>query len=184
MNIWHDIDEKRITPDEFVAVVEIPKGSKKKYELDKETGLIILDRILYTSTHYPENYGFIPRTFAEDNDPLDVLILCDETFDPLTLVRCKPIGMLNMIDNNLPDQKIIAVCIDDPFYAKIEDISELPKHVMDEIKHFFSVYKTLEGKETAVDVVTGREEAIKTIEESMDKYKKEIVPKLKELRGY
>ena len=89
-----------------------------------------------------------------------------------------------MIDNNLPDQKIIAVCIDDPFYAKIDDISELPKHVMDEIKHFFSVYKTLEGKETAVDVVTGREEAIKTIKECMDKYKKEIAPKLKELRGY
>ena len=184
MNPWHDVKEERITPEKFLSLIEISKGSKNKYELDKETGRLILDRILFTSTHYPQNYGFIPRTYADDYDPLDVLVLTSEAIIPMTFVRCKPIGMLNMIDNNLPDQKIIAVCIDDPFYARIEDISELPKHVMDEIKHFFSVYKTLEGKETAVDVVTGREEAIKTIKESMDKYKKEIAPKLKELRGY
>ena len=98
MNIWHDIDNDRITKDEFIACIEIPKGSKKKYELDKETGLIILDRILYTSTHYPANYGFIPRTYSQDKDPLDVLALCDETFDPLVLVRAKPIGVLKMID--------------------------------------------------------------------------------------
>ena len=102
MNIWHDIDNDRIKPDEFIACIEIPKGSKKKYELDKETGLIILDRILYTSTHYPANYGFIPRTYSDDRDPLDVLILCDETFDPLTLVRCKPIGVFKMSDEIKP----------------------------------------------------------------------------------
>ena len=99
MNIWHDIDEDRISKDEFIACIEIAKGSKKKYELDKKTGMIILDRILFTSTHYPANYGFIPRTYSQDNDPLDVLVLCSESFDPLVLVRCKPIGVVKMIDN-------------------------------------------------------------------------------------
>jgi inorganic pyrophosphatase len=172
MNIWHDIDEKRITPDEFVAVVEIPKGSKKKYELDKETGLIILDRILYTSTHYPENYGFIPRTFAEDNDPLDVLILCDETFDPLTLVRCKPIGLVKMIDENEVDEKIIAVSINDPSKNLYSDIAELPEHIFSEIKHFFTVYKQLEGKKTVVTEIKGQEDAKEAIYKSLIAYKK------------
>ena len=108
MNIWHDINSDRITPDEFIAVVEISKGSKKKYELDKETGLIILDRILYTSTHYPANYGFIPRTFGDDGDPLDVLLLCSEPIQPLTLVRAYPIGVISMLDNGKNDEKIIA----------------------------------------------------------------------------
>ena len=97
-NIWHDIDPKRITPEDFIAVVEISKGSKKKYELDKATGLIILDRVLYTSTHYPANYGFIPRTYGDDGDPLDVLVLCSESLDPLTLVQCYPIGYISMLD--------------------------------------------------------------------------------------
>lgn len=104
-NIWHDISPKRITPEEFIAVVEIPKGSKKKYELDKETGLILLDRILHTSTHYPANYGFIPRTYGDDLDPLDVLVLCSEPLEPLTLVRCYPIGMISMIDSGRNDEK-------------------------------------------------------------------------------
>ena len=125
-NIWHDISPKRITPEEFIAVVEIPKGSKKKYELDKETGLIILDRILHTSTHYPANYGFIPRTFGDDLDPLDVLVLCSEPLEPLTLVRCYPIGMISMIDSGRNDEKIIAIPVNDPTYNGYTDIKELP----------------------------------------------------------
>ena len=105
MNIWHDISPKAITKDLFTAVIEIPKGSKVKYELDKETGLLKMDRILYTSTHYPANYGFIPRTFADDGDPLDVLVLCSETLVPMSLVRCYPIGVISMLDNGAADEK-------------------------------------------------------------------------------
>ena len=125
MNIWHDISPKRITPDDFYAVIEISKGDKNKYELDKETGLLKLDRVLFTSTHYPANYGFIPRTFADDGDPLDVLVLCSETILPMTLVECKPIGMLNMIDGDSRDEKIIAVPLGDPNYTNITDIKDL-----------------------------------------------------------
>ena len=170
MNIWHDIDNDRIRQDEFIACIEIPKGSKKKYELDKETGLIILDRILYTSTHYPANYGFIPRTYSDDKDPLDVLVLCHETFDPLVLVRCKPIGVVKMIDDEAIDEKIIAVCINDPSMNIYEDISDLPEHLFDEIRHFFTVYKELEGKKTVVTDVFGKNEAKKVIQESIDAY--------------
>ena len=170
MNIWHDIGAERIKANDFIAVIEIGKGSKKKYELDKETGLIILDRILYTSTHYPANYGFIPRTFADDGDPLDVLVLMSEALDPLTLVRCYPIGVINMIDNGKNDEKIIAIPYSDPTYNSYKDISELPKHIFDEMRHFFSVYKSLEGKETVVDEVQGRESAIKAIKHCIDNY--------------
>ena len=128
MNIWHDISPKRITKDKFYAVIEISKGGKNKYELDKETGMLKLDRVLFTSTHYPANYGFIPRTFADDGDPLDVLVLCSETIQPMTLVECKPIGVLNMVDNDSCDEKIIAVPVNDPNYNCYSDISELPKH--------------------------------------------------------
>ena len=113
-NIWHDISPSRIQPEDFVAVIEIPKGSKKKYELDKETGLIILDRVLHTSTHYPANYGFIPRTYGDDGDPLDVLVLCSEEIDPLTLVRCYPIGYISMLDGGKNDEKIIAIPFSGP----------------------------------------------------------------------
>ena len=109
MNIWHDISDSRISPEDFIAVIEISKGSKNKYELDKETGLMILDRVLYTSTHYPANYGFIPKTFAEDNDPLDVLVLCSEPVNPSSLVRCYPIGVISMQDEGYTDDKIIAI---------------------------------------------------------------------------
>ena len=113
-NIWHDISPKRINSEDFICVIEISKGSKKKYELDKETGFILLDRILYTSTHYPANYGFIPRTYGDDNDPLDVLLLCSEPLEPLTLVRAYPIGVIKMIDNERNDEKIIAIPFNDP----------------------------------------------------------------------
>lgn len=170
MNIWHDISPKRITPEDFICVIEIQKGSKKKYELDKETGLIILDRILYTSTHYPSNYGLIPRTYGDDGDPLDVLLLCSEPLESLTLCRAYPIGYINMIDNGRNDEKIIAIPFNDPNYNMYTDIDQLPKHIFDEMKHFFSVYKNLENKETAVDEVRGRKEAVKVIEDGINRY--------------
>lgn len=171
MNIWHDIDPKRITPDEFIAVIEIQKGSKQKYELDKKSGLLILDRILYTSTHYPANYGFIPHTLADDGDPLDVLVLCSESLLPLSLVKVYPIGVITMNDNGKNDEKIIAIPFTDPNYNSYKTIADLPKHVFDEMQHFFSVYKQLEGKNTAVNTVCGRENAIAIIEKSLMSYK-------------
>ncbi len=175
MNIWHDISPKRITKDKFYAVIEISKGDKNKYELDKETGFLKLDRVLFTSTHYPANYGFIPRTFAEDGDPLDVLVLCSEKIQPMTLVECKPIGVLNMIDDNSNDEKIIAVPVNDPNYNCFGDIDELPRHYFDEIKHFFQVYKTLEnGKETSVTEFGGVGIAKDVIQNSIDGYIKDF----------
>ena len=171
MNIWHDIDEERIKPRDFISVIEISKGCNQKYELDKKTGMLMLDRILFTATHYPMNYGFIPRTFAEDSDPLDVLVLCSEKIQPMTLVECKPIGVLNMIDNNSNDEKIIAVPVNDPNYNCFGDIDELPRHYFDEIKHFFQVYKTLEnGKETNVTEFGGVDKAKEVIQNSIDGY--------------
>lgn len=152
-NIWHDLDPSRVTPDDFIAVIEIEKGSKKKYELDKPTGQLILDRVLFTSTHYPANYGLIPRTYAEDGDPLDVLVLCSESLQPLSLVRCRPIGVMRMVDTGALDEKIIAVALGDPNYRTYTDIDQLPAHIFDEMRHFFTVYKNLEGKETMVDEV-------------------------------
>lgn len=165
------MDPKRISPENFLSVIEIPQGSKKKYELDKATGLIILDRILYTSTHYPANYGFIPRTYGDDGDPLDVLVLCSEILDPLTLVQCYPIGYISMLDGGKNDEKIIAIPFADPTYNTYKDISELPRHLFDEMSHFFSVYKTLEGKETVAGDVKGREEAQKVIQAAIANYK-------------
>ena len=162
MNIWHDIAGERISPADFMTVVEIPKGSKMKYEMDKETGMLMLDRVLYTSTHYPANYGFIPRTLADDSDPLDVLLLCSGPVQPMTLVRSCPIG----------NEKIIAVPYDDPTYKEYTDIDQLPGHIFEEMRHFFSVYKSLEGKKTAVDEVSGAAEALRIVQESLDRYQK------------
>ena len=170
MNIWHDIESNRITPEEFIAFIEISKGSKQKYEIDKKTGLLRLDRIVYTSTHYPANYGFIPRTYADDNDPLDVLVLCSEKIHPMSLVECYPIGVITMLDNGKNDEKIIAIPFDDPNYNTYTDIKDLPVHLFDEMRHFFSVYKNLEKKETAVNEVQNRNEAIKVIEASIENY--------------
>lgn len=172
MNIWHDVKPERIAPENFLAVIEIEKGSKKKYELDKETGCIILDRILYTSTHYPANYGFIPRTLADDGDPLDVLVLCHEPIDPLVLVQCYPIGVITMLDGGKNDEKIIAIPFEDPTYNGYRGIEALPSHIFEEMKHFFSVYKQLEGKETAVDEVRGQKVAIQIIKQSIENYEK------------
>ena len=174
MNIWHDISKDRIKKDDFFGVVEITKGGKNKYELDKETGMLKLDRVLYTATHYPTNYGFIPRTYAEDNDPLDVLILCEENILPLTLVECYPIGVLIMNDGGEEDEKIIAVSKKDPYLNNYKDISELPKHISDEIKHFFEVYKQLEGKTTTVDRMIGRKGAEAIIEKCIKAYEEKF----------
>ncbi len=170
MNIWHDINPERISRSSYVAVIEISKGSKMKYELDKETGLLRLDRVLYTSTHYPANYGFIPRTYAKDNDPLDVLVLCSGNIQPMSLVECYPIGVITMLDNGAADDKIISIPFNDPTYSSYKDISQLPKHVFDEMKHFFSVYKTLESKDTAIDEVKGVLDAVSIIEEAIKEY--------------
>ena len=170
MNIWHDVSESRIKPEDFLAVIEITRGDKKKYELDKETGCIILDRILYTSMQYPANYGFIPRTLADDGDPLDVLVLCTESLYPLTLVRVAPIGAMRMIDSGKLDDKIIAVPFSDPTYLGVKSMDELPPHVLAEIRHFFTVYKQLENKQTAVREMFSREEAVEIIRTCIRQY--------------
>lgn len=170
MNIWHDVKEERIRPEEFLACIEISKNSKMKYELDKETGRLILDRVLYTSTHYPANYGFIPRTYEDDNDPLDVLVICQGEIVPLCLVKCYPIGVIKMIDGSQIDEKIIAIVSGDPSYSCYKDISELPKHMFDEMRHFFKVYKELEGQSTYIMDTLGAEDAKKIIAESIKSY--------------
>ncbi|MCI9178043.1 MAG: inorganic diphosphatase [Clostridia bacterium] len=170
MNIWHDISKERIKKNDFISVIEISKNGRNKYELDKVTGMLKLDRVLYTSTHYPANYGFIPRTYAEDGDPLDVLVLCQEEIAPLTLVECYPIGILIMTDNEEKDEKVIAVCKQDPFLNEYQDITQVPQQVSSEIKHFFEVYKQLEGKSTTVDEMLGRSEAEQIIEKCMKRY--------------
>lgn len=174
MNVWHDIDSARINPEDFMVVIEIPQGSKSKYELDKHTGLLVLDRILHTSTHYPANYGFIPRTYADDYDPLDVLVLSSETMYPMTLVRCYPIGVMSMIDNGRNDEKIIAIPFNDPTYNTYKDIKHLPKHVFNEMRHFFTVYKSLENKDTAVDEVKSGKYAQEIIKKAINMYKEKF----------
>lgn len=170
MNIWHDINPERVSPEKFTAIIEISKGGKNKYELDKDTGLLKLDRVLYTSTHYPANYGFIPRTYADDKDPLDVLVLCQESIIPLTLVECKPIGVLEMTDGEAYDEKIIAVPVQDPSYNCYDSILQLPQHIFNEVSNFFEVYKALEGVPTDVKAVKGQDEALRIIKECIDNY--------------
>ena len=170
MNIWHDMDPAMVTPTDFNAVIEIPKGSKCKYELDKTTGFLKLDRVLYTSTHYPANYGFIPRTYADDGDPLDVLVLCSEPIYPMTLIRVYPIGVMRMIDGGKMDDKILAIPFSDPTYLGIRSVDDLPPHIFDEIMHFFSVYKQLENKQTAVKSLFGFKEAQTIIAEAIESY--------------
>ncbi len=171
MNLWHDIRPARMKVNDFMAVIEIEKGSKNKYEMDKETGALRLDRILYTSTHYPANYGFLPRTYADDGDPLDVLVLCSEVIRPMSLVQVYPIGYFAMRDGDSMDEKILAVPFNDPVYNTYHDVSELPAHVAQEISHFFNVYKNLEdGKQVEIDGVYGREEAMAVIQRAYDAY--------------
>ncbi|NLJ70711.1 MAG: inorganic diphosphatase [Clostridiaceae bacterium] len=164
MNPWNSLPKERILPDDFLAVIEIPKGSKQKYEVDNQTGLLRLDRILYTSTHYPQNYGFIPQTTSDDGDPLDVLVLCSESLTPLCMVRCYPLGAIIMKDDNHIDEKIIAVPFDDPQMSFYKDLTDLPDHVYNEIMHFFEVYKDLENIKTDILKIDGRKAANDIIE--------------------
>ncbi|MDD7457423.1 MAG: inorganic diphosphatase [Clostridia bacterium] len=170
MNIWHDIAKERIKEDEFYAVIEISMGSKNKYELDKETGMLLLDRILFTATHYPANYGFIPRTYSDDGDPLDVLVLCSEPIAPMSLVKCYPIGVVDMRDEGDEDKKIIAIPFSDPIWSVYKNVEEIPPNYVAEIRHFFGVYKQLEGKTTVVLNIFGREKAMEYIKKDMKAY--------------
>ncbi len=159
---------------DFVVAIEIGKAGKVKYELDKETGFLAVDRILFTSTHYPANYGFIPRTFGDDGDPL-TLVLCSETLAPMSLVRCYPIGVITMVDNGRYDEKIIAIPFSDPSFNGYRQIDDLPRHIFDEMTHFFSVYKELEQKQTVVDEVKGRKEALGIITAAISLYRETFV---------
>lgn len=172
MNIWHDLSADRVKPNDFTAVIEIAKGSKVKYELDKDTGMIVMDRILHTSTQYPANYGFIPKTYADDGDPLDVLLICSETLMPNTLVRCFPIGVIMMEDGGDKDEKIIALPYGDPVYNGYKELSDIPEHIVKEMAHFFSVYKALEGKNTLIEGVKDRKAAEEIITACIEKYNK------------
>jgi inorganic pyrophosphatase len=169
---WHDVQIGNKLPEEFPAVIEIPKGSKVKYELDKETGLIRVDRVLYSSVIYPANYGFIPQTLGDDHDPLDVLVLMQEPVYPLTILRVRPIGMMKMIDQGENDEKIICIHLDDPEYKGFKHIDELPGHRLHELRRFFEDYKKLEHKEVLVQDFLGPEEAGKAVIHCADLYTK------------
>jgi inorganic pyrophosphatase len=169
---WHDVEIGAEAPRTVNAVIEIPKHSKVKYELDKETGLIKVDRVLYSSVVYPANYGFIPQTLGDDHDPLDCLVIMQEHVVPLSILRAKPIGMMTMLDQGEKDEKIICVHLDDPEYRGYTDITELPPHRLNELRNFFEDYKKLEAKEVLVQDFLGPEQARETIQHCWSLYKK------------
>jgi inorganic pyrophosphatase len=173
MHPWHDtyVDEMQIAT-AFPAVIEIPKGSSNKYELDKETGLLRLDRVLYSAVHYPADYGFIPRTFCDDGDPLDVLVLGQEPVYPLTIVDARAIGVMRMRDDKGVDDKIVAISVRDPAYADYRDKSELPAHVLRMVRRFFEDYKVLEHKQVIVEDLLGPEAAIEIINDALNLYRR------------
>jgi len=171
---WHDLSPGPKAPDEFNAVIEISKGSKVKYELDKETGLLKVDRVLYSSVVYPTNYGFIPRTLGDDEDPLDLLVLMQEPVQPLSVVRARPIGMMPMVDAGENDEKIICVHLDDPEYRSYEHFRELPEHRLNELRRFFEDYKVLEGKEVSTEDLQGPEKAVETVRQAMKYYEEQL----------
>ncbi len=167
---WHSISPGHNLPECVTAIIEIPKGSKAKYEIDKETGLLRLDRMLFSSVMYPANYGFIPQTYCDDNDPLDILVLCAADVYPMSMIEAKVIGVMHMVDNGEQDDKIIAVAKHDVSVNYIEDLSELPPHTMKEVVRFFKDYKTLEEKNVTVEHLLGKSYAYKVIEESIELY--------------
>jgi len=167
---WHSLDVGENAPEIVNMVVEIPRGSKVKYELDKKSGLIVVDRILYGSYMYPANYGFIPQSYCEDGDPLDILLITTEPFYPRSIASCKIIGAMGMVDDGDPDDKIISVFPGDPEYKDVHDISDLPESRLNELKQFFQVYKNLENKEVKVSDFVGREEAVKIVGNSLKMY--------------
>lgn len=174
---WHDLSIGENAPELLHAVIEIPRGSKVKYELDKQTGLLLVDRVLYSSVVYPHNYGFIPQTYCADHDPLDILVLMQEPVVPFSFLRAKPIGVMQMVDHGEQDDKVIAVHADDPEYRHFTDISELPPHRLAEIRRFFEDYKKNENKLVVVDEFLGREDAHRIIKDSMAMYQDLFVPK-------
>lgn len=167
---WHDVTPGEHLPSEFMTVIEIPRGSSVKYELDKATGLIRLDRMLHSAVYYPANYGFIPQTLAEDDDPLDVLVLCQEPVDPLTLVEARAIGLMTMVDSGKRDHKVLAVATHDPEYNSFREASELPTHKLAMIRRFFQDYKILEGKAVEVDELTEAKTSFPIIMEALERY--------------
>ncbi|MFG0295716.1 MAG: inorganic diphosphatase [Maioricimonas sp. JB045] len=167
---WHDVTPGENLPREFTVVVEIPSGSKVKYELDKQTGMLRMDRLLYSAVHYPANYGFIPQTYAEDDDPLDVLVITQERVAPLTLVRARTIGLMTMVDSGKRDHKILAVALDDPEYNTFHEASDLPVHRLAMLRRFFQDYKTLEGKAFEVDEFQPAEASLPVIESALSDY--------------
>jgi inorganic pyrophosphatase len=170
MNPWHDVELGDQAPEIFNCIIEIPIGSKIKYELDKKTGLLRVDRVLFSSVHYPANYGFLPQTYCDDNDPLDVLVLGQVEVVPLCIMRAKTIGVMQMIDQNEEDDKIIAVHADDPEYRDYHDISHLPEHRLKSIVRFFEDYKALEMKKVTVERFMGRLDAVNIIQRSIELY--------------
>jgi inorganic pyrophosphatase len=171
MNPWHEVSFGEDAPEILQSIIEIPKGSKAKYELDKETGLLRLDRVLFSAVHYPANYGFVPQTYCEDKDPLDVLIISQIDVVPFCIVNAKVVGVMRMIDNGESDDKIIAVAADDVSVNHINDISELPPHIILEVQRFFEDYKKLENKEVKVEGFLGKEDALKIVKDSIQLYK-------------
>ena len=171
MHPWHDVELGPGAPAMVPAIIEVPKGSKTKYELDKTNGLIRVDRILFSSVQYPANYGFIPQTYCDDHDPLDILVLCQETIVPLAIMRARPIGVMKMLDQGEADDKIIAVHADDPEYTRCESINDLWPHRMMEVQRFFEDYKKLENKIVVVEKFLDREDAYKTILAAADLYR-------------
>lgn len=172
---WHDVTpgiDGLDLPGHFRSIVEIPRGSNLKYELDKSTGMLKLDRVLSSAVFYPANYGFIPQTLAEDDDPLDVLVYCTEEIPPLTICEARAVGLMTMIDQGDPDHKIIAVLMQDPIYSEFEKASNFPRHIFKMLRNFFEDYKTLEGKEVAVDEIMPAEAAHAIIEDSLTRYEK------------
>lgn len=170
---WHDVSPGEDVPQEFSCIIEIPFGSSVKYELDKTSGLIKLDRMLYSAVYYPANYGFIPQTLAEDDDPIDVLVLCQETVVPLTLMRARTVGIMTMIDGGKKDHKIIAVATDDPEFSSFREASELPTHRLSMLRRFFQDYKQLEGKVVEVDDIQPASTAFPVIEEALARYSRQ-----------
>lgn len=172
---WHDISPGKDLPKTVNAIIEIPKGSKAKYEIDKESGLLKLDRVLFSSVMYPANYGFIPQTYCDDNDPLDILVICSADVYPMTMIEATVIGVMHMIDNGEQDDKIIAVATHDMSVNYINDLSELPPHTMKEIVRFFQDYKALEKKNVTIEQLLDKSYAYKVIEESIDLYQETFV---------
>jgi inorganic pyrophosphatase len=172
MHPWHDtyVDDSVIAT-AFPVIVEIPKGSTNKYELDKETGLLKLDRVLYSAVHYPADYGFIPRTYCDDGDPLDALVLGQEPVYPLTIVQARAIGVMRMRDEKGIDDKIVAVSVRDPWFADYHDKGQLPPHVLRQVRRFFEDYKVLEHKQVVVEDLLGPEEAVQIIRDALEMYR-------------